>query len=79
MIEKLVLYSRDKCPLCEKAKLVLEEIEEELGVSYEIIDIYNNDELLNLYGIMIPVVKWKGKVIQYGQINKNKLCQCIKK
>lgn len=79
MIEKLVLYSRDQCPLCEKAKLVLEEIKEETGVAYEVIDIYNNDELLNLYGIMIPVVKWQGEVIQYGQINKSKLCKCIKK
>lgn len=73
------MYSRNQCPLCEKAKLVLEEIEEELGVPYEVIDIYKNDELLNLYGIMIPVVKYKGVIIQYGQINKFKLSESIKK
>lgn len=74
-----MLYSRNQCPLCEKAKLVLEEIEIELGVPYEVVDINSNDELLYLYGIMIPVVKWQGEVIQYGQINKDKLCKCIKK
>ncbi len=79
MIERLRLYSRIACPLCEKARLLLEEVEKESGVPYEEIDIYNNDELTELYGLMIPVIEWQGKVLQYGQINKEKLCQCIKK
>lgn len=79
MTEKLRLYSRTECPLCEKAKLVLEEVQKESGVQYEEIDIYNNDELTELFGLMIPVVEWQGEIIQYGQVDKYKLCQCIKK
>jgi hypothetical protein len=74
---KLLLYSRKKCPLCDKAKLVLEDIKRELGIQYEEIDIYSRDELTELYGLMIPVVEWQGEIIQYGQVNKEKLCQCI--
>ena len=63
------------CPLCDKAKLILEEIEKELGIQYEEIDINNNDELTELYGLMIPVVEWQGEIVQYGQMDKEKLCQ----
>jgi hypothetical protein len=74
---KLLLYSREKCPLCDKAKLMLEDIKRELGIQYEEIDIYSRDELTELYGLMIPVVEWRGEILQYGQIDKEKLCQCI--
>ena len=79
MLNKLRLYSREKCPLCDHAKLVLEEVQKELGIQYEEIDIYSSDELTKLYGLMIPVVEWQGEIIQYGQVNKYKLCQYIKK
>lgn len=79
MREKFQLYSRIKCPLCEEAKDILEEIKQELGIQYEEIDIYNNDELTELYGLMIPVIEWQGEIIQFGKVDKFKLCQSIKK
>ena len=78
MKDKFQLYSRIKCPLCEEAKDILEEIKQELGVLYEEIDIYNNDELTELYGLMIPVIAWQGEIIQFGKVDKYKLCQSIK-
>ena len=65
------------CPLCDKAKLILADIKRELGIQYEEIDINNRDELTELYGLMIPVVEWQGEIVQYGQVDKEKLCQCI--
>ena len=79
MAEKFRLYSRIKCPLCEKAKDILEEIQQELGIRYEEIDIYNHDELTELYGLMIPVIEWQGEIVQFGQVDKYKLLQSIKK
>lgn len=78
MTEKIRLYSRIKCHLCEKARLVLEEIYQELGISYEEINIDHNDKLTELYGLMIPVVEWQGEMIQYGQVDKDTLYQSIK-
>ncbi len=61
-----------------KQSYILEEIKKELGIQYEEIDIYNNrDELTELYGLMIPVVEWQGEIVQYGKVDKEKLCQCI--
>lgn len=77
MSRKLRLYSREACPLCDKAKLILADIKRELGIQYEEIDINSRDELTELYGLMIPVVEWQGEIVQYGQVDKEKLCQCI--
>ncbi|WP_409302649.1 glutaredoxin family protein [Peribacillus sp. SCS-155] len=66
-----ILYSRGNCPLCDKAKLILEEIREESGLTYEEIDIYSDDELIEKYALMIPVLELNGQLIQYGNIDKS--------
>ncbi|MBD3108549.1 glutaredoxin family protein [Bacillus sp. AGMB 02131] len=68
MKQQLTLYSKQNCHLCEVAKEELEKVKKQIGCSYEEIDIYENDELLELYGLMIPVVQYNGEIIQYGQI-----------
>ena len=47
----------------------LEKVKNQTGCSYYEIDIYEDDELLEMYGLMIPVVQYKAEIIQYGQIN----------
>lgn len=64
----MTLYSKKNCHLCDVAKTELEKVKNKIGCSYEEIDIYESDELLELYGLMIPVVQYKGEIIQYGQI-----------
>lgn len=64
-----VLYTRDKCPLCDKAKDILERFSAETGAAYKEVDIYSDDELLEKYGLMIPVLEWKGEIIQYGKLD----------
>lgn len=56
-----VLYSRDKCPLCDKAKLVLEEVKVESGIGYKEIDIHTDDDLLERFGLMILSLNGKMK------------------
>ncbi|MFF2590397.1 glutaredoxin family protein [Peribacillus butanolivorans] len=74
-----VLYSREKCPLCEKAKQILEEIKFESGIVYTEIDIYSDDTLLEKFGLMIPVIEWKGNIIQFGNVDKSALNRLVKK
>lgn len=69
----LVLYSREKCPLCDKAKIILDELVSEIGITYREIDIYSDDDLLERFGLMIPVLEWQGEIIQYGNIDKYSL------
>lgn len=63
----LTLFSKKNCHLCDEAKKELQSIE---GVTFQEIDIYENDTLVELYGLMIPVVVYEDKIIQYGIIKR---------
>lgn len=69
MEKQIKLYTKKNCHLCEVAKMELEVVKTQTGCSYLEIDIYENDELLEMYGLMIPVVQYKEEIIQYGQID----------
>ncbi len=66
----ITLYTRNRCPLCDKAKAVLLELQEEWDFVLEEVDIEGNDELTERYGLMIPVVHFNGEEIAYGVVNK---------
>jgi glutaredoxin len=66
----LIFYTRNKCPLCEKAKAVIDELYEELDFQFIVKDIDESDELTEKYGIMIPVVEIDGEEVEYGHVNK---------
>ncbi len=51
-MKKLKLYSRIECPLCEYA----EELLQDAGVEYELVDIDDSDELIQRYHVKIPVI-----------------------
>jgi glutaredoxin len=61
------------CPLCDKAKRKLSELQTELTLTIEEIDIYQDDNLLEKYQIMIPVVEHEGEMLAYGQVNKEEV------
>ncbi|MCZ0756536.1 glutaredoxin family protein [Anoxybacillus sp. J5B_2022] len=65
------LYSKIDCPLCEKAKAVLQELQQEWNFQINEIDIYENDALLEKYQLMIPVVEVDGEELAYGLIHKD--------
>jgi glutaredoxin len=47
------LYGTTCCHLCEEAEAVLREV----GIETDYVDIADDDELLEKYGIRIPVLK----------------------
>lgn len=64
------LYTRKACPLCDKAKEILLELQKEQSFKYIEIDIAESDHLTEKYGLIIPVVEVEGKEVQYGKIDK---------
>jgi len=64
----ITLYVRDRCPLCEEARLALELVCQELGATFREIDIESDDRLLEKYQLMIPVVEVDGDVLMYGRV-----------
>jgi glutaredoxin-related protein len=49
----LKLYGSEYCHLCDEAEAVLREI----GVAFEYADIADDDRLVELYGMRIPVLR----------------------
>jgi glutaredoxin len=66
----ITLYSRQGCHLCDQAKQSIIELQKEFDFNLDEVDIDQNDELTELYGLMIPVVFINGKEAGFGQINK---------
>lgn len=75
---KVTFYTRSRCPLCDKAKVDLEEIREALAFELEEIDIGSSDKLTEEYGLMIPVILVDGIEAGYGIIDKQYLSSIIK-
>ena len=70
-MKKIVkLYSRPRCHLCETAREILEELQQDWNFAIEEINIDLDDELVEKYGIMIPVVELDREELQYGIVNK---------
>ncbi len=70
---KVIYYSKENCSLCDKGLLVLEEISREFPLSIEVVDIYQDDDLLMKYQIMIPVVEIMGEEVDYGILSEAKI------
>ncbi|CAM4055821.1 glutaredoxin [Bacillus manliponensis] len=73
----VVLYGKHDCCLCEEAKEVLQELTDEFSLHIKEVNIYEDDELLEKYQIMIPVVEIDGKEVAYGIIHKSDIIQHI--
>ncbi|MDQ0157070.1 glutaredoxin family protein [Robertmurraya andreesenii] len=64
------LYTKNRCHLCDKAKDILMKLKNKREFNYSEIDIEESDQLIEKYGLMIPVVEINGEEIQYGQIDE---------
>lgn len=72
-MEKVIFYSKENCPLCEKGLALVKELQNDIPFDYEVIDIYKNDELLERYQLMIPVVKIGEDIVSYGILEKDNI------
>ncbi|MDT9026362.1 glutaredoxin family protein [Rossellomorea yichunensis] len=68
-MKQVLFYTRNQCGLCQDAKITLKLLEDELGFEIKEIDIDENDDLTERFGLMIPVVEMEGEILQYGQID----------
>jgi len=57
MINSVRLYYTDDCHLCDDAIVLLEQLQ----VSYQKVDIVEDDSLVALYGTLLPVVEKHSK------------------
>ena len=69
-MQQITLYTRNHCPLCDKAKETLLELKNEWNFTLEEIDIETSDDLTERYGLMIPVVHLDEEEVAFGFVNK---------
>ncbi|WP_410429710.1 glutaredoxin family protein [Metabacillus litoralis] len=69
----MIFYSKENCSLCDKGLAILQDIQKEIFFDVEIVDIYKDDHLLELYQIMIPVVKIDDELVSYGILEKDRI------
>lgn len=69
----LQVYTRNGCPLCEKAIENLLALQSQHSFRMEEIDIAKSDELTERYGIMIPVILIDGEEVAFGKIDTDSI------
>ncbi|SDO40719.1 glutaredoxin family protein [Alkalicoccus daliensis] len=60
---KLYFYTKENCPLCDKAWAKLEDLQREKNFEIEVRDIYTNDDWLEVYQIRIPVIETENGIV----------------
>ncbi|MFC7394570.1 glutaredoxin family protein [Scopulibacillus cellulosilyticus] len=77
MKREIVLYTKENCPLCQEGKKKLDIVCEKYHQSFQEVDIYQDDSLLERYQLMIPVVTIDGRVVSWGNLSLSELEDCL--
>lgn len=79
MGNKVTLYSRHGCHLCDDAIDYLNSVKDELNFNIEIIYIDGNTELEKLYGEQIPVTQIDGVHHDFWRIDPERFRSSLQK
>lgn len=64
LVERVVLYTREGCHLCDDAREVVASVSEAAGTSWREVDVDGDPALVAKYGDYVPVVEVDG--VQQG-------------
>ena len=78
MSQKITIYSKPGCHLCDRAKEVVERCRHHADFAWEEIDISQNPELLERYRNDIPVILLDGKEIARHVVRERKLLELLR-
>ena len=62
----LHLYTTSGCHLCEEAEKLLNKLQASERIQWQPVEISDSDELIDRYGVRIPVVKEQGSQREIG-------------
>ncbi|MFD2629113.1 glutaredoxin family protein [Oceanobacillus kapialis] len=79
MQSTIILYTKENCGLCEEAKGLLESLQLQYPFQMEERDIYTNEEWLQEYQLMIPVVEIDGIQFYGEQLQPEVLQEALSK
>jgi hypothetical protein len=71
------LISRPGCHLCDEARAVIATVTEEVGESFEEVDVRSDPALLDRYAEMIPVTLVDGRQHDYWRVSPDRLRKAL--
>lgn len=77
MVKEIMFYTRKSCPLCDEAKRMLGLLQEDFSLSITEVDIESDVEIHEKYMLMIPVITYKNKILQYGNVDYATLYEAL--
>jgi glutaredoxin len=76
---KVVLYTRQGCHLCDEARTALESAGRQYPLVLNAVDIDTDSQLVERYGLEVPVVLIDGRVRFRGRVNAVLLDRLLRK
>jgi glutaredoxin len=75
MMKRLVLFTRERCSLCDKAHDALERVRARISFELSVVDLDREagPEKLSLYDLEVPVVELEGRKIMKYRVDEARL------
>ncbi|SFG64900.1 acetyl-CoA C-acetyltransferase [Halobacillus alkaliphilus] len=67
-MNEIILYTKQRCPLCEEVRSLVDLLSGEYQIEVEEIDIEQNEELMSKYLYEVPVLEVNGDELDYRSI-----------
>ena len=77
MADRLVLYTRAGCHLCDTAREALSRVASATGVTWTEVDIAGDPSLTAEYGDLIPVITLDGRQHGYWRVEEARLIRDV--
>ena len=69
---EVILYTRRDCPLCDEAKVLLDELRETLPFELAVKDVHTDPKLMEMYGARVPLVVVNGREVVGYVFNRDR-------
>lgn len=75
--ERVLMYGKPGCHLCDDARAVIQAVCDELGVGFAEVDITTSAELVRAYGEQIPVTFVDGRQHDFWRVDATRLRRAL--
>ena len=75
--ERVLLYAKPGCHLCDDARVIIESVCAEMGVGYREVDITTSAALMDAYGEQIPVTMVDGRQHDFWRVDATRLRRAL--
>ena len=75
--DRVILYVRQECHLCDAARAVVAEVAEATGAGWAEVDVDEDPQALAVYGELVPVVTVDGVQQGYWRLDSRRIRRAV--